>query len=70
MAASRSSLASRSRVRLGATRSMKSVVVSPERKAGSRNVATRKSRLFVTPCSRVFSNTRAKRPAASRRVGA
>ena len=51
-------------------RSMKSVVVSPARNAGSRRVATRKSRLWRRPCSAVCSKARASLAAASRRVGA
>ena len=44
---------------------MKSVVVSPARNAGFRNVATRKSRLVTTPPRWSRSRARARRPAAS-----
>ena len=56
--------------RLGSARSMKSVVVSPARKASERSAATRKWRLVVTPPACRRSKARARRPAASVRLGA
>ena len=56
-------------VRGGFTRAMKSVVVSPARNASWRRVATRKSRLVATPPRWRHSSARARRAAASARVG-
>src|SRR5262249_17641180 len=50
--------------------SMKSVVVSPARKAGLVRTATRKSRLVTTPGAARRSRAPARRRAASARVGA
>ena len=57
-------------VRGGATRSMKSVVVSPARNSGVRRVATRKSRFVATPPRCARSRPSARRPDASLRGGA
>jgi hypothetical protein len=52
------------------SRSRKSVVVSPARNCGLRRIATSRSRLVVTPCSRARDSASDSKAAAPARVGA